>query len=142
MTVLHSTFTLERTYPAPPPRVFAAWADPVSKARWFAGPGAEHALDFRVGGQERVAKDGLRFEATYADITADERIVYSGTMYAADRITTLSLTTVQFEKAESGTKLVLTEQGTYLDGQEHPTWREQGTGSWLDALVTELQANS
>lgn len=142
MTVLHSTFTLERTYPAPPERVFAAWADPVSKARWFAGPGAEHELDFRVGGREKVAKDGLRFESTYADITAGERIVYTGTMYAADRITTLSLTTVQFEKAENGTKLLLTEQGTYLDGQEQPAWREQGTGTWLDALASELLANS
>ncbi len=33
--VIHSTFSLERIYPAPPARVFAAWADPVAKARWF-----------------------------------------------------------------------------------------------------------
>ncbi len=142
MTVLHSTFTLERTYPAAPDKVFAAWADPASKARWFAGPGAEHSLDFRVGGLERVVKDNLRFESTYADIAEAERIVYSGTMYADDQVTTLSLTTVQFERDENGTKLVLTEQGTFLDGQEHPSWREQGTGEWLDALAAELQADS
>lgn len=35
-SVLHATFTLERTYPATPARVFAAWADPAAKARWFA----------------------------------------------------------------------------------------------------------
>lgn len=34
--VLHSSFTLERSYPATPERVFAAWADPAAKARWFA----------------------------------------------------------------------------------------------------------
>ena len=37
MTVTHATFTLERVYPAPPQRVFAAWSDPAAKARWFAG---------------------------------------------------------------------------------------------------------
>jgi hypothetical protein len=45
---------------------------------------------------------------------------------------------VEFEPAEGGTRLVLTEQGTFLDGQEDPAWREQGTGQWLDALGTEL----
>jgi uncharacterized protein YndB with AHSA1/START domain len=140
MSVLHSTFTLERTYPAVPDRVFAAWSDPVAKARWFAGPDAEHELDFRVGGRERVVGKGLRFESTYADIVAGERIVYSSTMVAGDRVMTLSLTTVQFEPNGNGTRLLLTEQGTYLDGHEDPSWREQGTGDWLDALATELDS--
>ena len=50
MTVLHSTFSLERTYPVPPERVFAAWADPAAKKRWFVSKG-EHELDFRAGGR-------------------------------------------------------------------------------------------
>ena len=33
--ITHATFTLERSYPVPPARVFAAWADPAAKARWF-----------------------------------------------------------------------------------------------------------
>jgi uncharacterized protein YndB with AHSA1/START domain len=142
MTVLHSTFTLERSYPAKPDRVFAKWSDPESKARWFAGPDAEHELDFRIGGTERVGTAKLRFEATYADIRANERLVYSGTMYAGDRVTTLSLTTVQFEAEPNGTRLILTEQGTYLDGQELPAWREQGTADWLDALAAELNVGN
>jgi uncharacterized protein YndB with AHSA1/START domain len=51
----HATFTIERTYDAAPERVFAAWADPAAKARWFGGPGdgdTEYELDFRVGGRE------------------------------------------------------------------------------------------
>jgi uncharacterized protein YndB with AHSA1/START domain len=142
MTVLHSTFTLERSYPAAPERVFAYWADPATKARWFAGPDAEHELDFRIGGMERVVTAKLRFEATYADIKERERLVYSGAMYAGDRVMTLSLTTVQFEAEPNGTRLVLTEQGTYLDGQELPAWREQGTGDWLDALGAELNVGN
>jgi|AntDryMetagUQ889_1029465.scaffolds.fasta_scaffold01925_3 uncharacterized protein YndB with AHSA1/START domain len=50
--VTHSTFTLERVYPANRSRVFAAWADPAAKAQWFAGPNGDYELDFRVGGRE------------------------------------------------------------------------------------------
>ena len=49
--VIHSTFSLERVYPASPARVFAAWTDPAAKARWFS-PNGPHKLDFRVGGRE------------------------------------------------------------------------------------------
>ncbi|MFI5269011.1 MAG: polyketide cyclase, partial [Chloroflexota bacterium] len=51
-----ATFTIERTYPAKPARVFKAFADEASKRKWFGG-GAdgqhlEHAFDFRVDGVE------------------------------------------------------------------------------------------
>lgn len=145
-SVLHATFTLERTYPAAPSRVFAAWADPAARARWFAGPDAEHELDFRVGGREKVHRDrrngdpALTFLSVYHDIVSDERIVYTSTLSADDRITTISLTTVQLRAAGHGTNLTLTEQGAFLDGHEQPDWREQGTGAWLDALAAELRA--
>jgi uncharacterized protein YndB with AHSA1/START domain len=142
--VLHATFTLEPSYPAPLSRVFAAWADPAAKARWFAGPDAEHALDFRVGGRETAYRpaDGnqpaLKFESVYHDIVPDERIVYSSTLSAGDQLATVSLTTVQFRSSAEGTQLVLTEQGTFLDGYEDPRWREEGTGQQLTALAAEL----
>jgi uncharacterized protein YndB with AHSA1/START domain len=142
--VLHATFTLEPSYPAGPARVFAAWADPAAKARWFAGPNAEHSLDFRVGGRETAYRpaDGdqpaLKFESVYHDIVPGERIVYSSTLLAGDQLATVSQTTVQFRPAAGGTQLVLTEQGTFLDGYEDPSWREQGTGQQLTALAAEL----
>jgi uncharacterized protein YndB with AHSA1/START domain len=143
-SVLHATFSLERRYQAPPDRVFAAWADPEAKARWFAGPGTDHVLDFRVGGQEvcRGRHDGgppLTFDSRYQDIVPGERIVYTSALSADGVLATVSLTTVEFEPAEDGTRLVLTEQGTFLDGREDPAWREQGTGQWLDALGAELK---
>ena len=53
----HATFTVERRYAAAPARVFAAFADPVAKARWFSGPDewdkGPREFDFRVGGHER-----------------------------------------------------------------------------------------
>ena len=56
----HATFVIERDYAAPPAKVFAAWAQPKAKARWFVGPDewekSDHKLDFRVGGRaQRVA---------------------------------------------------------------------------------------
>ncbi|KZB82275.1 SRPBCC domain-containing protein [Amycolatopsis regifaucium] len=143
MTVKHATFTLERVYPVPPERVFAAWADPAAKAGWFTVPGGGHSLDFRVGGREVTTGppgDGKRmvFDARYEDIAENERIVYSGTLSANDVLATVSVTTILFEAEHEGTRLTLIEQGTFLDGHEEPSWREQGTGDWLDALGKAL----
>ncbi len=144
MTVTHATFTLERHYPVPPARVFAAWADVAAKARWFAGPGAEHDLDFRVGGRElNQGRHGdgplLTFDSRYHDIVQDERIVFSSTLSAGDTLATVSLTSVELSPDGDGTRLVLTEQGTHLDGHEDPAWRQQGTAAQLDALGNELK---
>jgi uncharacterized protein YndB with AHSA1/START domain len=57
-SVAHSTFSIERAYPASPARVFAAFANQATKQRWFAeGEGwqvDEFSLDFWVGGYERA----------------------------------------------------------------------------------------
>jgi uncharacterized protein YndB with AHSA1/START domain len=144
MTVKHATFSLERTYPVPVARVFAAWADPKAKARWFAGSSREHELDFRVGGIEVNRADHpdgpvMTFESRYHDIVTDERIVYTSTLSADGELSTVSLTTIQLYADGNSTRLVLAEQGTFLDGHEEPGWREQGTGDWLDALGTDLR---
>lgn len=143
-TTLHATFTLEREYPVAPERVFAAWADPVSKARWFAGSSESHELDFQAGGREinRATLDTgaeVTFASVYHDIVDSQRIIYSSTLSASDHgLATVSLTTVELVAEGAGTRLTLTEQGTYLDGHEDPSWREQGTSDWLDKLAEEF----
>ncbi|MFF9347727.1 SRPBCC domain-containing protein [Streptomyces sp. NPDC014734] len=144
MTVTHTTFALERSYAAKPARVFAAWADPAAKARWF-GSGGTHELDFRAGGRELTrgrTPDGrdLAFASVYHDIVRDRRIVYSSTLTVVDTLATVSTTTVEFAAEGEGTLLTLTEQATFLDGGEEPGWREQGTGDWLAGLGEELRA--
>jgi uncharacterized protein YndB with AHSA1/START domain len=137
-SIVHSTFTLERIYPAPVPEVFGAWADPQIKARWFAGGSAEYQMDFRPGGLERnrVVHDGkqITWESLYREIVTDERIVYTSVLAEDGTVATVSLATVEFVPDHDGTRLVLVEAGAYLDGREQPAWREQGTGDWLDAL--------
>lgn len=141
--VVHSTFTLERVYKASTGRVFAAWADPAAKARWFS-PNGPHELDFRAGGREVNRghnQDGqvLTFESQYHDIVVGQRIAYTSTLSVGENVVTVSLTTVELTADGATTRLLLTEHGAFLDGHEQPAWRQQGTGQWLDALAAELE---
>jgi uncharacterized protein YndB with AHSA1/START domain len=138
----HATFVIERTYDATPARVFAAWADPAAKARWF-GPGSAaaegYALDFAVGGRERLevpTPDGAvyRYDARYQEIVQDRRIVYAYTMDRDDTRISVSVATVEVESAGAGTRLTFTEQAAYLDGADTPAAREHGTRELLEKL--------
>ncbi len=140
-SVKHHTFTLERRYAASPAAVFAAWSDRDTKAKWFAAEDDRYSLDFRVGGTEAVhGGEGVDLVAMseYHDIRHDERIVFTTALFAGETLSTVSLTTVEFSGDGGGTRLVLTEQGTFLDGLEQTEWRERGTGDWLDALGREV----
>ncbi len=144
MEVTHSTFTLERRFSAPVDRVFGAWATPAARKRWMA-QGAEHAQDFVVGGLETVTgADGegrvLTYEARYAEIVPNERILTMSTLHAEEQLSTVSVTSIEFQAEGPNTLVVLTEHGMYLPGQEQPEWREQGTAQQLDTLAAEFAA--
>jgi uncharacterized protein YndB with AHSA1/START domain len=150
-SVSHATFVIERTYAASPARVFAAWSSRDAKAHWFRGPEewgtSEHELDFRVGGKERVSggpKGGPVhvFEARYQDIVPDQRIISSYDMHLGDRRISVSLATVEFKPTGTGTRLVYTEQGAFLDGYDDAGSREHGTRELLEQLGTSLERES
>ena len=145
-SVTHATFCIERTYDASPARVFAAFADPVAKAKWFRGPDEwardQIAFDFRVGGREKLASRPPNgpahiFDCVYRDIVPDQRIVYTYDMYSGETNTSVSITTIEFRPAGGGTKLVFTEQGVFLDGLASAAEREAGT---RDGLIVKLGA--
>ncbi|HVX47023.1 MAG TPA: SRPBCC family protein [Mycobacteriales bacterium] len=147
-TQTHATFVLEREYPAPVDRVWAAFADPDIKRKWFGGGEfvhTERSDDFRVGGV--TVDDGRhggsgplsRFRATYTDIAPEERIVYTYDMWLDDVHASTSVTTIVFEPDGAGTRLTFTEQGVHLDGVHGPgpdaaAGREEGTAGLLDEL--------
>ena len=147
-SVTHATFTLERVYPASPAKVFRAFSDFETKKRWFSGPPdwrqEKAELDFRVGGRE-VNVGGppggwtSSYEATYLDIVPYERVVTSYTMEVDGRKISVSLSTAELKPEGQGTRLVLTEQGAYLDGWDNPAQRKQGTEHLLDALGRSLE---
>lgn len=151
--VVHGTFRIERTYPVPPSRVFAAFADPATKRRWFVEGGSvrEHRLDFRVGGAEAVrslfgggppgappAGTEMGSDAAYLDILPDARIVFAYTMAAAGRRFSASLATVELRPEGAGTRLVFTEQGAFFEGSDGLEMREEGWKALLGALGAEL----
>ena len=81
----------------------------------------------------------MTFESTYHDIVSPARIVFSSRLSVDGKLATVSITTVELSAAGEKTELVLTEQGTFLDGMELPEWREHGTGQQLDALGATLK---
>lgn len=148
-SVTHSTFVIERKYAASPARVFAAWADPAIKSRWFSSPeewkDGKYQLDFRVGGSEQASGGPpggpvFSYDARYQDIVPDERFVTTYVMHMDDKRISVSVATVELKPDGNGTLLVLTEQGAFLDGYDNAGERERGTRQLLDALDRELQS--
>jgi uncharacterized protein YndB with AHSA1/START domain len=143
-SVEHATFAVERRYELPSDRVFAAWADREAKARWWGRAIQEHEFDFRVGGHELQRGidelgNAYTFAAHYRDILPGERIVYTYEMLLEQTRISVSLATVEFLPEGSGTRLIFTEQGAFLDGHDRPARREHGMGSLLDALGADLR---
>ncbi|MEQ1818253.1 MAG: SRPBCC family protein, partial [Terricaulis sp.] len=120
----HATFVIEREYPHPPAKVFAAFADPKKKARWFGGPDdwekSNHKLDFRIGGKESISggpPGGVvhAYNAEIWDIVENERIVLAYDMHLDATRISVSLATTEIKASATGTRLIYTEQGVYLD---------------------------
>jgi uncharacterized protein YndB with AHSA1/START domain len=150
-SVAHDTFVIERTYNVPVAQVFRAWADPMLKARWFAGAadrlGAGYELDFRVGGREinRGGPPGgpvYTFESQFRDIVPEQRIVYTYEMSADQLRLSVSVATVEFSSHGATTQLVLTEQGVFLDSHDTVAQRKEGTLSLLKSLEAILHGGA
>ena len=150
--VIHSTFVVERSYAATPERVFLAFADPAIKRRWFA-EGESHTvesydLDFRDGGTEHYSsrfKEGtpiagltLTNENSYQNIVPNRRLVFTSTMWLAEKCISISVGTVELLPKDKGTDLILTFQSAFLEGADGPAMREAGWRTLLDKLAAEL----
>jgi uncharacterized protein YndB with AHSA1/START domain len=148
--VVHSTFTIERTYSAPPARVFATFADPAIKRQWFLAAkgltGDEYSADFRVGGFEKSrftftggpqgappAGTKMGNDTVYLDIAPNRRIVFAYSMLVGDYRMSASLATVELSPSENGgTRLLFTEQGAFFDRSDGAQLREAG---WRELLA-------
>lgn len=149
MTVTNATFVIERVLKASPARVFAAYASLEAKSAWFKAPPDVETLnrdfEFRVGGKERFRArwpDGrvTDFQATYHDIVENERIILVYDLLHNDNKLSVSLLTLELRAKGDETRLIHTEQGSYLSGGEEAVkGREHGTTWQIDALVALIE---
>ncbi|MDQ6930615.1 MAG: SRPBCC family protein [Candidatus Eremiobacteraeota bacterium] len=146
-SVVHGTFTIERTYNAPPARVFAAMSSAKEKSQWFGGNGpgepSDLQLDFRVGGRETTSGgaggDVYKYEALYADIVPAARVVATYNMWLNEDLISVSVATTELQPDGPGTRLTYTEHGAFLDGLDEPHIREHGTRELFEKLSEYLQ---
>lgn len=149
--ITHGTFHIERLYPHPVERVYAAFATAEGKAGWFGGGEAqkiiEKVFDFREGGRERFVgrwDSGTvsQFDAVYFDIVPDARIVYAYEMHIDGTKISVSLATIEFKPTAGGTRLLLSETGAFLDGYDDAGSREHGTNFLMDRVGEYLDRSA
>jgi len=150
--VIHSTFTLERSFSKPPQTVFAALSDPAKLRRWFAG-GDQHdveefSVDFRVGGEERLRYrlkggpvDGKEITnlGRFQEIVPNERIVAARTMALEGKRFSASQVTFELLPTKDGTDLICTHQGAFFEMPNGPQMLEAGWRALMDKLAAELE---
>lgn len=145
-SIAHGSFTVERTYAVPPARVFNAWADPKIKAKWFGG-GASEIFDFKEGGREFASgaiddKTSFTFDVRYYDIVPGNRIVYAYEMGMNGARLSVSIATIEFRPEGKGTRMIVIEDGAFLDGLDTVDQRRAGTEFLIDALGRTLSEDA
>jgi uncharacterized protein YndB with AHSA1/START domain len=151
-TIIHSTFVLERNYPQPPDRVWGAFAQPARKRRWYAEGDheiQEFEMEFRVGGNESfhyrfkeghpIAGSEIANNSTYQDIAPENRIVTTTRMSLNGKPILVAVLTLEFVQSATGTDLIFTNQGTYIDWPDGPQMLEAGWRSLFDRVAKELE---
>ncbi len=147
----HDTFVIERRYPQPRPRLYAALSDPDLKKLWYAVERTgvmKFEMDFRTGGAERqqytLGEDSpfpgalIENDGRFEDIVPEERIVLTSTStFAGNRIST-ALITYELADDGDGTKLTLTHQAAFYEGSDGPEIRRDGWEVLLDTLGRTL----
>lgn len=154
LSVVHSTFVLERGFAATLERVFSAFSDPAKKRIWLSEDGDHPVdsfeMDFRPGGVERLEYklgDDTPFPGTpivsvsiFQNIVGDARIVQASRMTLGEHCISATLVTFEFVSTSEGTGLTVTHQGAFFEGSDGPEMREGGWRRMMDSLATYLRS--
>ncbi|WP_370617164.1 SRPBCC domain-containing protein [Mumia qirimensis] len=123
--VRHDTFTVTIDVPAPPTRVYEAFADPDVRRRWFRLPGrdATYEHDFRVDGGESArstfqtldgATERVAYDSRFVNLVPARQIVLTYETHVDDVLRWTSLVTVALAPEGDGTTLRWTEQVAFV----------------------------
>jgi len=143
----HATLVFQRPLPAPVPRVWQAFADPVERAVWGVPSDTAVVLydqaEFHVGGTD-IARCGDRsdpqFRAVtrYLDIVPNRRIVSTEVVDHQGNPLGVNLVTLELEPDGAGTAMTLTIQVASLVGDAMIEGTRQGYEASLGTLAEHL----
>ncbi|BCP52236.1 activator of HSP90 ATPase [Kaistia sp. 32K] len=149
-TVTHGSFTLERVYNAPVSRVYKAYTDAEARHRWLIRADDWTVHEYRpaprpeVGATEfsKFSPPGARVvltnETVFLDVQENDRVIVAYAMTLEGAPLSSSLLTTEFRAEPDGkTRIILTEQGAYLDG--NVKGREAGTRIMLERFAKEVE---
>ena len=105
-------------------------------------------MEFRVGGKERfryrfkeghpIAGSEILNETTYQDIAPEKHIVMASRMSLNAKPVMVMQATLEFRPKETGTDLILTHQGAFLEWPDGARMIEAGWRALLDRLAREV----
>ncbi|MCX8999162.1 SRPBCC domain-containing protein [Rhizobiaceae bacterium BDR2-2] len=116
---IHETLSFEHHYSVHPERIFAAWADDDSRARWCGlsdgGPARMDRMEFCPGGTDVIGGASsvdahISIERHYIDIRAGERIAFFETVRDGETPLGAALATIAIRGSGGFCVLTLTLQ--------------------------------
>ncbi|CAN5219095.1 SRPBCC domain-containing protein [soil metagenome] len=136
-TAKERTLVIERTFRAPPERVFRAWTDPTVLVRWwgpkdYSAPGPE--MDLRGGGKWRSVMLGPNgashiVSGTYREIAPPRRLVMTWAWETDGQRGHETVIELTLEAAAGGTRMRLV-QGVF----ETPKARDGHDWGWTSSF--------
>src|SRR3954464_4261794 len=133
-TAVKPSLTLKRRINAPPAKVYAAFTDPQTIARWFGPQGVTSVkveTDLRVGGRYRIVmemgSDTHDVSGVYREIVPNEKLAYTWAWQSTPERE--SLVTITFKPEGGATLLTLTHEQFFDDDA-----RDRHQHGWSGAL--------
>ena len=99
---------------------------------------AAERFSYRFKEGHPIAGSEIANESTYQDITPENRIVTTTRMSLNGKPILVAVLTLEFVASASGTDLVFTNQGTYIDWPDGPAMIEHGWSALFDRLEKQL----
>lgn len=151
--IAHGSFTIERVFTAPVARAFAAYTVAEARYRWLMTSDGRMVRGYRLAATARTgaveffavslpgSDAAVMTDTTFLDVEVDRRVILASATTIDGAPLSSSLLTAEFvPEGTNTTRLVLTEQGAYHDG--NIGGRKHGMIGLLDKLGQEIERSA